>query len=836
MVFGRDDSADIRVEDKKVSRRHAIFKLVDGELWVEDLGSANGVRLNGKRIQREARFGPGDNIKVGGYRISVKDLDDQTGSSMVDRDDPRLASHTPEMPLVSRQKGHAPTSAGRLVERSDERAGAAGGLPPVIEGVDDPIKGQRFELKPGENVIGRLEECDVPILDGSVSRQHARILVGRDRVSVTDLGASNGTFLNEARVEVSELAGGDVIRVGNIRLRVLLPPALSRSRLRARRKGRALGDREQRRTRRWALVAITGLVLASSALGGAVFLRWRGVRGSGWPAVRSAGGLAGLFRPGHGARDDLHLDGGAEDMGQALAAAPTDGGAKAGRGADGGAARGKLEPSPQVHADARSAAEKPAKDAGVADAGAARAMVTPDAGGATAGKGGRDAGAGNAVAVAPEPDDDEDEPEAAPSHAGPRRYPAVARTGTVTSPFGRRDGDGLPVDLPVVDETFDFDGFVTQKLATLDAQEKAGDRVQVKATVAQILAQDPINPRAREVAARLKLEETARNAFDQAEKLEAKGNVTLALKLYAAVPAGASKSLRAKAKVDELRPKAIAAELEAGDRELKSKASWLRAHRRFKDVLELDPQSSEALRGVRAVERKMRAKNMRFVAYIPPTAKEAVTVDDTQSIEDAIARRCPGDDELAKIARLYAQGGLPRALKKAEALEKKAEGKRKDVVKDVRVALKKIQTINERIRNEIGNDPNEAWARLVELERIEATVLPTDVKSYLRRELEESIAEAFAISGASLFDRGRLEEAFQRWTAGYKLDPLNPKVMAGLGKLEARATQAADQAELATQHGEKDACNQWRAITRMTRPDSDVYKRALGRARQICSP
>ena len=74
MVIGRDDSADIRVDDRKVSRRHASFRVLEGQAWVEDLGSINGLRLNGKKIKQRAMVLASDVVQVGseyGHIIDV---------------------------------------------------------------------------------------------------------------------------------------------------------------------------------------------------------------------------------------------------------------------------------------------------------------------------------------------------------------------------------------------------------------------------------------------------------------------------------------------------------------------------------------------------------------------------------------------------------------------------------------------------------------------------------------------------------------------------------------------------------------------------------------------
>jgi diguanylate cyclase (GGDEF)-like protein len=61
---GRDAGCALLLTDASVSRRHARLAVVDGELRVEDLGSRNGTRVNGKDV-REGRLRPGDRLEVG---------------------------------------------------------------------------------------------------------------------------------------------------------------------------------------------------------------------------------------------------------------------------------------------------------------------------------------------------------------------------------------------------------------------------------------------------------------------------------------------------------------------------------------------------------------------------------------------------------------------------------------------------------------------------------------------------------------------------------------------------------------------------------------------------
>lgn len=82
------------------------------------------------------------------------------------------------------------------------------------------VEGDRIHrLVTGVNVIGRDDECAVTLDFTGVSRRHARITVGEERVTVEDLGSKNGTFVNDVRVEGEvELRDGDRIRLGGLPL------------------------------------------------------------------------------------------------------------------------------------------------------------------------------------------------------------------------------------------------------------------------------------------------------------------------------------------------------------------------------------------------------------------------------------------------------------------------------------------------------------------------------------------------------------------------------------------------------------------------------------------
>ncbi|MFK7788874.1 MAG: FHA domain-containing protein [Phycisphaeraceae bacterium] len=73
-----------------------------------------------------------------------------------------------------------------------------------------------FPLVKDRVVIGRKVNCDLRIPLTAVSRQHCEISVHDGKVSVKDLGSSNGTYHNDERVQDAYLMAGDELSVGPV--------------------------------------------------------------------------------------------------------------------------------------------------------------------------------------------------------------------------------------------------------------------------------------------------------------------------------------------------------------------------------------------------------------------------------------------------------------------------------------------------------------------------------------------------------------------------------------------------------------------------------------------
>jgi len=81
ITIGRaTEGVTFRLADRNVSRRHARFSLANGTVWVEDLGSSYGTRVNGERITGKRKIRAGDLVQIGDYDLVLAGQADVGGA------------------------------------------------------------------------------------------------------------------------------------------------------------------------------------------------------------------------------------------------------------------------------------------------------------------------------------------------------------------------------------------------------------------------------------------------------------------------------------------------------------------------------------------------------------------------------------------------------------------------------------------------------------------------------------------------------------------------------------------------------------------------------------
>ncbi|HVU53147.1 MAG TPA: GGDEF domain-containing protein [Polyangia bacterium] len=76
--------------------------------------------------------------------------------------------------------------------------------------------GEMYKIEGDKTIIGRGQKATIRLLDDGISREHAQLVILKDRIVLQDLGSTNGTYCNGLKVEGNkELVDGDKILVGS---------------------------------------------------------------------------------------------------------------------------------------------------------------------------------------------------------------------------------------------------------------------------------------------------------------------------------------------------------------------------------------------------------------------------------------------------------------------------------------------------------------------------------------------------------------------------------------------------------------------------------------------
>lgn len=111
-----------------------------------------------------------------------------------------------------------------IVTQIDRSAIPSAEGPACLVSIYGPHLGKRWSLDAPESTIGRDAACDVSLPIDTVSRRHCRVAVRGTTVTVTDLGSTNGTAVNDEPIAPNHeiaLRSGDRVRVGSAILKFL---------------------------------------------------------------------------------------------------------------------------------------------------------------------------------------------------------------------------------------------------------------------------------------------------------------------------------------------------------------------------------------------------------------------------------------------------------------------------------------------------------------------------------------------------------------------------------------------------------------------------------------
>lgn len=253
--IGASKSCEVQLQDRSVSRRHALI-LRRGESWsLKDLESRNGSYVEGQRLPTgiPLPIPAGGLVRLGDWRglfLRPAELLEILAACRGER------SRRPNrLGLLERSAGQGKLSLEDFIHEDLDWSGCLAVLleSPVATPNPELTEEERTrEVSPSEILrlkrgggdidlrvhpipehggrgvlIGRGEDCEVRILEGSVSKEHARLRLKGEVWLVMDLESSNGTHVAERRLPAgvwTQVPAGSTVSIGAYRA-VLLSPS-----------------------------------------------------------------------------------------------------------------------------------------------------------------------------------------------------------------------------------------------------------------------------------------------------------------------------------------------------------------------------------------------------------------------------------------------------------------------------------------------------------------------------------------------------------------------------------------------------------------------------------
>ncbi len=209
--IGREPTQDISIDNAGISRQHCRICFEGGRFFLRDLGSENGVELNGAPVQ-SAELRPGDSIELGKYAIYFEPSETQL-SRLERAGRPSLAAReeAEEGATVSMRAEEQDRARHKRQRRQAAHLRRLDGSGRALE---------RYGLESSETILGRGREVDVPLSGWLLRPEHALIEAGRDGYLLRPLGGMRGVFVNGEKISAKrQLRHHDRIKIGKTTLR-----------------------------------------------------------------------------------------------------------------------------------------------------------------------------------------------------------------------------------------------------------------------------------------------------------------------------------------------------------------------------------------------------------------------------------------------------------------------------------------------------------------------------------------------------------------------------------------------------------------------------------------
>lgn len=253
--IGREADNEVELDDDTISRYHAELAWENGQVYVTDNGSLNGVLLNGRRIRSSLPVNHGDVLDIGSHCFLLKlaskpvipdDADDpllkyvrRPVANQRDMGKPASGSHVADQPSAGSPSALSPQTSKPAAHPLDIAQQETSQITWQAEQMHSLCvlrsgnqAGHSFLLGRPKLIVGRGTECDIVINDVSVAPRHVQFTRQPTGDYVQDLASYAGSWVNGEPLRAPRLLRvGDVIALGRVYLEYVRVPDAQTARI-----------------------------------------------------------------------------------------------------------------------------------------------------------------------------------------------------------------------------------------------------------------------------------------------------------------------------------------------------------------------------------------------------------------------------------------------------------------------------------------------------------------------------------------------------------------------------------------------------------------------------
>jgi len=232
MVVGRHPACDICVDHPAVSARHMLFRTVNRTVYVEDLASTNGTRVNGLATQHQVVHHL-DLIEIGKHKLHFFDdamlaggLDNLESTVHTDYERTMLAAHVSEAPAPAPRAAASADDLSRTMAIPREVLSRGGPVQEVVRTDEEAPVGQAslaLRVLAGQRTgeVIALEQANTML--GTAGAETALVVRRNNGFFLARFGGTQPPRLNRKDLGpgTHRLAPRDVIEVGNAKFEVI---------------------------------------------------------------------------------------------------------------------------------------------------------------------------------------------------------------------------------------------------------------------------------------------------------------------------------------------------------------------------------------------------------------------------------------------------------------------------------------------------------------------------------------------------------------------------------------------------------------------------------------